>query len=163
MASIIGPFRARNNNFITPETSTTCDRARRSTGQNTGELPRGVRTPEVALSCTAMLSSFAVTREWGAGPPHSNTTRDAPPVAVSRVGCCDLSLACSFVTAKFQRSCYIVSMPTNLHRYYGAGYSKLLSTPSACRHTARSRSLPGSYGAGPPASPICSRRLRSHA
>jgi len=64
----------------------------------------------------------------GLAQPYSNTAQDAPPVAVSRVGCCEASLACSFVTAKFQRSCYIVSMPTNLHRYYGAGYSHFITT-----------------------------------
>jgi len=47
-------------------------------------------------------------------------------VAVSRVGGCELSLACLSVTAKLLRSCYIVPMPTNLHRYYGAGYSPVL-------------------------------------
>src|SRR5271170_8386822 len=34
----------------------------------------------------------------------------------------------SSVTAKSSRSCYIVSMPTNLHRYYGAGYSHFITT-----------------------------------
>jgi hypothetical protein len=33
-------------------------------------------------------------------------------VAVSRVGGCELSLACSSVTAKTSHSCYMVSMPT---------------------------------------------------
>ncbi len=46
-----------------------------------------------------------------------------PRPAVSRVGCCELSRACSSVTAKSSCSRYVVSMPTNLHRYYGAGYS----------------------------------------
>jgi hypothetical protein len=49
-------------------------------------------------------------------------------VAVSRVGCGELTLASSPVTAKFPRSCYIVPMPTNLHRYYGAGYSHFITT-----------------------------------
>jgi hypothetical protein len=44
------------------------------------------------------------------------------------VGRRELTLACSSVTAKSSRSCYIVSMPTNLHRYYGAGYSHLITT-----------------------------------
>ncbi len=65
---------------------------------------------------------------WGLAPPYSNTARDAPPVAVLRVGRGELSLACSSVTAKSSRSCYIVSMPTNLHRYYGAGYSHFITT-----------------------------------
>jgi REP element-mobilizing transposase RayT len=68
-----------------------------------------------------------------------------PPVAVSRVGCCELSLACSSVTAKSSRSCYIVSMPTNLHRYYGAGYSHFITTSCYQRRpllgTPRSRDL----------------------
>src|SRR5208282_1378365 len=29
---------------------------------------------------------------WGLGQRYSNTARDAPPVAVSRVGCCELDL-----------------------------------------------------------------------
>ena len=37
-------------------------------------------------------------RKRGLAQPYSNTTRDAPPVAVSRVGCRELSLACSSVT-----------------------------------------------------------------
>jgi putative transposase len=50
-------------------------------------------------------------------------------VAVSRVGRCALSpLACSSVTAKSWCFCYIVPMPTNLHRYYGAGYSHFITT-----------------------------------
>ena len=49
-------------------------------------------------------------------------------MAVSRVGCGELTLASSPVTAKFPRSCYIVPMPTNLHRYYGAGYSHFITT-----------------------------------
>jgi REP element-mobilizing transposase RayT len=49
-------------------------------------------------------------------------------VAASRVGRGELSLACSPVTAKSSRSCYIVSMPTNLHRCYGAGYSHFITT-----------------------------------
>ncbi len=49
-------------------------------------------------------------------------------MAVSRVGCGELSLACSLVTAKSSRSCYILSMPANLHRYYGAGYSHFITT-----------------------------------
>ena len=44
-------------------------------------------------------------------------------MAVSRVGGGELSLACSSVTAKSQRSCYIVLVPTDLRRYCGAGYS----------------------------------------
>jgi putative transposase len=54
-------------------------------------------------------------------------------------------LACSFVTAKLQRSCYTVSMPTNLHRYYGAGYSHFITTSCYQRRpllgTPRSRDL----------------------
>ena len=57
---------------------------------------------------------------WGLAQPYSNMTQDAPPVAVSRMGGCELSLACLSVTAKLLRSCYIVPMPTNLHRCYGA-------------------------------------------
>jgi putative transposase len=53
---------------------------------------------------------------------------DAPPVAVSRVGCGELSLICSLITVKSWLSCYIISMPTNLHRYYGAGYSHFITT-----------------------------------
>ncbi len=49
-------------------------------------------------------------------------------MAVSRVGGCELSLACSSVTAKSSRFCYIVPMPTDLHRYYGAGYSHFITT-----------------------------------
>ena len=49
-------------------------------------------------------------------------------MAVSRVGCCELSLACLSVAAKSSRSCYIVSMPTSLHRYYGARYSHFITT-----------------------------------
>jgi len=81
----------------------------------------------------------------GLAQPCSNTARDAPPVAVSRVGCCELSLACSSVTAKSSRSCYMVSMPTNLHRCYGAGYSHFITTSCyQCRPllgTPRSRDL----------------------
>jgi putative transposase len=66
-------------------------------------------------------------------------------VAVSRVGCCELSLACSSVTAKWSRSCYIVSMPSDLHRYYGAGYSHFITTSCYQRRplleTPRSRDL----------------------
>jgi hypothetical protein len=66
-------------------------------------------------------------------------------VAVSRVGCCELSLACSSVTAKSSRSCYIVPMPTNLHRYYGTGYSHFITTSCYQRRplhgTPRSRDL----------------------
>jgi putative transposase len=66
-------------------------------------------------------------------------------VAVSRVGCCELSLACSSVTAKSSRSCYIVPMPTNLHRYYDAGYSHFITTSCYQRRpllgTPRSRDL----------------------
>jgi REP element-mobilizing transposase RayT len=66
-------------------------------------------------------------------------------VAVSRVGCRVLSLACSSVTAESSRSCYIVSMPTNLHRYYGAGYSHFITTSCYQRRpllgTPRSRDL----------------------
>jgi REP element-mobilizing transposase RayT len=54
-------------------------------------------------------------------------------------------LSCSFVTAKFQRSCYIVCMPTNLHRCYGAGYSHFITTSCYQRRplagTPRSRNL----------------------
>ena len=82
---------------------------------------------------------------WGLAQPYSTTTRDAPPVAVSRVGRCAPSLACSSVTAKPSRSCYIVSMPTNLHRYYGAGYSHFITTSCYQRRpllgTPRSRDL----------------------
>jgi putative transposase len=39
-----------------------------------------------------------------------------------------LIVACSSVTAKSARFCYIVPMPTNLHRYYGAGYSNFITT-----------------------------------
>jgi hypothetical protein len=49
-------------------------------------------------------------------------------VAVSRVGCGELFLGRSSVTAKSSRSCYIVPMPTNLHRYYGARYSHYITT-----------------------------------
>lgn len=66
-------------------------------------------------------------------------------MAVSRVGCGELSLTCSSVTAKSPRSCYIVSMPTNLHRYYGAGYSHFITTSCYQRRpllgTPRSRDL----------------------
>ncbi len=66
-------------------------------------------------------------------------------MAVSRVGCCELSLACSSVTAKSSRSCYTVSMPINLHRYYGAGYSHFITTSCYQRRpllgTPRSRDL----------------------
>ena len=81
----------------------------------------------------------------GLAQPYSNTARDAPPVAVSRVGCGELSLTCSSVTAKSSRSCSIVSMPTNLHRYYGAGYSHFITTSCYQRRpllgTPRSRDL----------------------
>jgi hypothetical protein len=36
--------------------------------------------------------------------------------------------ACSSVTAKSSRSYYIVSMPTNLYRYYVSGYSHFINT-----------------------------------
>ncbi len=66
-------------------------------------------------------------------------------MAVSRVGCGELSLACSLVTAKSSRSCYTLSMPTNLHRYYGAGYSHFITTSCYQRRpllgTARCRDL----------------------
>jgi putative transposase len=66
-------------------------------------------------------------------------------VAVSRVGCCELSLACSLVTAKSSRSCYTVPMPANLHRYYGSGYSHFITTSCYQRRpllgTPRSRDL----------------------
>ena len=66
-------------------------------------------------------------------------------MAVSRVGYCELSLACSSVTAKSSRFCYIVPMPTNLHRYYGAGYSHFITTSCYQRRpllgTPRSRDL----------------------
>ena len=66
-------------------------------------------------------------------------------MAVSRVGCCELTLACSPVTAKSSRSCYILSMPTNLHRYYGSGYSHFITTSCYQRRpllgTPRSRDL----------------------
>jgi putative transposase len=66
-------------------------------------------------------------------------------VAVSRVGCREHSLACSSVTAKSSRSCYIGSMPTTLHRYYGAGYSHFITTSCYQRRpllgTPRSRDL----------------------
>jgi putative transposase len=66
-------------------------------------------------------------------------------VAVSRVGRRELSLECSSVTAKSSRSCYIVSMPTKLHRYYGAGYSHFITTSCYQRRlllgTPRSRDL----------------------
>ena len=66
-------------------------------------------------------------------------------MAVSRVGRCALSLACSSVTAKSSRSCYTFSMPTNLHRYYGAGYSHFITTSCYQRRpllgTPRSRDL----------------------
>src|SRR5580698_1033948 len=42
-------------------------------------------------------------------------------------------------------------------------YHKLLSAPPPSRDTSLSRSLPRSYGTDPPASSICSRRLRGHA
>jgi putative transposase len=84
-------------------------------------------------------------QKGGLAQPYSNTARDAPPVALSRVGCCELSLACSTVTAKLPRSCYIVPMPTNLHRYYGAGYSHFITTSCYQRRpllgTRRSRDL----------------------
>jgi hypothetical protein len=86
-----------------------------------------------------------MTERRGLAQPYSNTTRDAPPVAVSRVGGCELSLACSSVTAKSSPSCYIVPMPTNLHRYYGAGYSHFITTSCYQRRpllgTLRSRDL----------------------
>jgi putative transposase len=70
---------------------------------------------------------------------------DAPPVAVSRVGCRELSLICSLVTVKSSLSCYIISMPTKLHRYYGAGYSHFITTSCYQRRpllgTPRSRDL----------------------
>jgi len=66
-------------------------------------------------------------------------------VAVSRVGCCGPSPACSSITAELPRSCYTVSMPTNLHRYYGAGYSHFITTSCYQRRpllgTPRSRDL----------------------
>ena len=81
----------------------------------------------------------------GLAQPYSDTSRDAPPVAVSRVGCGELTLACSLVTAKSSRSCYTLSMPTNLHRYYGAGYSHFITTSCYQRRpllgTARCRDL----------------------
>ena len=67
------------------------------------------------------------------------------PWAVSRVGCCEPCPACSSITAELSRSCYTVSVPTNLHRYYGAGYSHFITT-SCCQRrpllgTPRSRDL----------------------
>ena len=70
----------------------------------------------VTFTCGGWPSRTVTRHGMGLAQPNFNPTRDAPPVAVSRVGCCELSLACSSVTAKSSRSCYIVSMPTNLHR-----------------------------------------------
>jgi REP element-mobilizing transposase RayT len=52
---------------------------------------------------------------------------------------------CSFVTDKSANFCYIVFTPTNLHRYYGAGYSHFITTSCYQRRpllgTPRSRDL----------------------
>jgi hypothetical protein len=112
-----------------------------------------------AVRCDS-ISTVPVSPNRGLAQPSSNTARDAPPVAVSRVGCCELSLACSSVTAKSSRSCYIVSMPTNLHRYYCSGYSHFITqvvinaVPSSGRPAlAISRS---GYGAASDITPMAS-------
>ena len=102
----------------------------------------------------------------GLAQPYSGTARDAPPVAVSRVGCCELSLAYSSVTAKSSRSLIhrfnADQRAPLLRRWIFALISKLLSTPTASRLLPRSRrSLPRSYGADPPAPSICSCRFGS--
>jgi hypothetical protein len=60
---------------------------------------------------------------WGLAYPYSDTTPDAQLGAVSQVGRCELS---SMLIGHSEESRpYVVSMPTNLHRYYGAGHSPL--------------------------------------
>jgi hypothetical protein len=103
----------------------------------------------------------------GLAQPYADTARDAPPVAVSRVGCCELS----WHVHSSQRNCSVRVTPcpcrqtcTLLRRWIlPLYYYKLLSAPSPSRDTSLSRSLPRSYGADSSASSICSRGLRSHA
>ena len=72
-------------------------------------------------------------------------TRDAPTRGRFTGGPLRTLPASSFVTVKFQDSCYTVSMPTNLHRFYGAGYSHFITTSCYQRRpllaTPRSRDL----------------------
>ncbi len=72
-------------------------------------------------------------------------TRDAPTRGRFTGGSLRTLPASSFVTVKFQHSCYSVSMPTNLHRFYGAGYSHFITTSCYQRRpllaTPRSRDL----------------------
>ena len=68
-----------------------------------------------------------VQRLGGLAQPYSNMRRDAPTRGSFTGGLLRTLPACSLVTAKSPRSWYIVAMPTNLHRYYGAGHCHLIT------------------------------------
>jgi hypothetical protein len=71
-------------------------------------------------------------------------------VAVLRVGGCELSLACSSVTAKSSRSYYIVPMPTNLHRYTALDTPQFWSMKPEARRFVSTKSPDPRRHRGPP-------------
>ena len=78
-----------------------------------------------------MLKAYPNERSWG--PVQSSLTRHRMPHPWQFHGWAAVNspLACPSVTAKLSPSCYIVSMSTNLHGYYGAGYLHFITTSEA--------------------------------
>ena len=120
---------------------------------------------EQTLLYAAVALGFG--RLGGLAQPYSNTERDAPPVAVSRVGYRELSL-------EVHRSREIAVLL--LYRFHADKlapllwcwilplyYHMLLPAPSPSRHTPRPRSLPRCAGADSRTPSICGCRLRGHA